>query len=147
MHDSRMIADVVPPGTCAIENVSGSRIATPFAPPRPGSTPMITPRMIPANISPTFFSESAMTKPCRSAWISSTSGDPEQGFQRALGQRDLEPHFEDHEEHDTVADAHRSRLPPSVLAQPAHEESDEDRRSDVDAGPADQPDIDCSRQE
>jgi len=34
---------VVPPGDCAIEKVSGSRMATPFAPPRPGSTPMITP--------------------------------------------------------------------------------------------------------
>ncbi|CKZ02475.1 Uncharacterised protein [Mycobacterium tuberculosis] len=28
-------------------NVSGSRIATPLAPPRPGSTPMITPSKIP----------------------------------------------------------------------------------------------------
>ena len=31
MHDSMMIADVG-----GIENVSGSRIATPLAPPRPG---------------------------------------------------------------------------------------------------------------
>ena len=28
-----------------IVNVSGSRIAMPFAPPRPGSTPMMTPRL------------------------------------------------------------------------------------------------------
>ena len=34
-----------------IVNVSGSRIATPLAPPRPGSTPMITPSMMPTNIS------------------------------------------------------------------------------------------------
>ena len=34
-----------------IVNVSGSRIATPFAPPSPGSTPMITPRTTPMNIS------------------------------------------------------------------------------------------------
>ena len=33
-----------------IENVSGSRIATPLAPPRPGSTPMITPSRIPITI-------------------------------------------------------------------------------------------------
>ena len=33
-----------------IENVSGSRIATPFAPPSPGSTPMITPSRIPITI-------------------------------------------------------------------------------------------------
>src|SRR5215217_5950477 len=38
MQDSMMIAEVGD-----IENVSGSRIATPLAPPRPGSTPMITP--------------------------------------------------------------------------------------------------------
>src|SRR6185436_16692587 len=118
MHDSRMIADVVPPGTCAIENVSGSRIATPFAPPRPGSTPMMTPRMMPANISATFLSESATTKPCSSDWISSTSGDSEQVFERPLGQRDLEPDLEDQEEHDAVADADRRRLPPPVVAEP-----------------------------
>ena len=31
--------------------VSGSRIATPLAPPRPGSTPMMTPSMMPTSIS------------------------------------------------------------------------------------------------
>ena len=31
--------------------VSGSRIATPLAPPRPGSTPMMTPSRMPMNIS------------------------------------------------------------------------------------------------
>ena len=30
-------------------NVSGSRIATPLAPPRPGSTPMITPSTMPTD--------------------------------------------------------------------------------------------------
>jgi hypothetical protein len=45
MHDSMMIAEVGD-----IENVSGSRIATPFAPPSPGSTPMITPSRIPITI-------------------------------------------------------------------------------------------------
>ena len=33
-----------------IENVSGSRIATPLAPPRPGNTPMTTPSMMPTNM-------------------------------------------------------------------------------------------------
>ena len=31
MHESRMIAEVAPPGVCAMPKVSGSRIATPFA--------------------------------------------------------------------------------------------------------------------
>ncbi len=35
-----------------IVNVSGSRMAMPLAAPRPGSTPMITPRTMPRNIRP-----------------------------------------------------------------------------------------------
>jgi hypothetical protein len=33
-----------------IENVSGSRIATPLAPPSPGKTPMMTPSTMPTII-------------------------------------------------------------------------------------------------
>lgn len=71
MHDSKMIADVVPPSDCAIENVSGRSIATPFAPPKPGRTPMITPRITPANISRIFFKVRAIAKPCINELISS----------------------------------------------------------------------------
>ena len=42
MDVSRMIAEVG-----GIVNVSGSRIATPFAPPSPGSTPMMVPSTMP----------------------------------------------------------------------------------------------------
>jgi hypothetical protein len=45
MQDSMMIAEVGD-----MENVSGSRIATPLAPPRPGSTPMMTPSMMPTSM-------------------------------------------------------------------------------------------------
>jgi hypothetical protein len=48
MHVNMMIADVG-----GIENVNGSRIATPLAPPRPGSTPMMTPSRMPMHISST----------------------------------------------------------------------------------------------
>ena len=51
--------------------VGGSSIATPFAPPRPGNTPMMTPRMTPANISTRFFRDSAIAKPCINDWTSS----------------------------------------------------------------------------
>src|SRR5438105_445924 len=142
MQESRMIAEVVPPGLCAIEKVSGSRIATPLAPPRPGSTPMMTPSTMPTNISARFFHVRTIRKPCASDWSSSISYDrrssiqAEQRLERPLGQRDLEPHLEDEEEHHAVADAHRGDLPPRVLAEPAHEEGDEDRRGRVDAGPA-----------
>src|SRR5262249_55474020 len=129
------------------EKVSGSRIATPFAPPRPGSTPMITPRMMPTNISATFFRLSATTKPCSSDWISSMMRvhglvQPQKALDDAFRQRHLEPDLEDEEEHHAVADADRGDLPPRVLAQPAHEEGDEQHRSDVDAEPADQADVD-----
>jgi hypothetical protein len=45
MQDSMMIAEVGD-----MENVSGSKMATPLAPPRPGSTPMMTPSMMPTSI-------------------------------------------------------------------------------------------------
>ncbi|MND07186.1 hypothetical protein D3C83_290050 [compost metagenome] len=45
MQESMMIAEVGD-----MLNVSGSRIATPFAPPRPGRTPMITPSTMPTSI-------------------------------------------------------------------------------------------------
>src|SRR3982750_966513 len=101
MHESRMIAVVVPPGLCAIENVSGSRIATPLAPPSPGSTPMITPSTIPANISIRLNHDRATTKPSNRCWISCIAArlcEPEGRFERSLGQRDLEPDLEHEEE-------------------------------------------------
>ena len=62
MQLSMMIAEVG-----GIVKVSGSRIATPLAPPSPGSTPMSTPRMMPMNISITFIGLSTTAKPCISA--------------------------------------------------------------------------------
>ena len=53
-----------------IENVSGSRIATPLAPPRPGSTPMMTPSTMPTNISRKLNGVSTTAKPWNSALIS-----------------------------------------------------------------------------
>ena len=65
-----MIADVAPPGCCAIVNVSGSRIATPFAPPRPGNTPISTPNVTPANMRARLNHVIAMAKPPIRDWIS-----------------------------------------------------------------------------
>lgn len=56
-----------------IVNVRGSRIATPLAPPRPGSTPISTPRMMPTNIRPMFIGVRITEKPCIRALISSIS--------------------------------------------------------------------------
>src|SRR3970282_2169317 len=128
-----MTAEVAPPGVCAMPKVSGSRMATPLAPPSPGSTPMIRPRSTPGNISATVGGVSATPKPGISAVISpmsvrrpSVQSDP--GFHRALGQGHLEPHLEDQVEAHHGGEAHKRHPPPRVLAKPAHEEADEQHR-------------------
>src|SRR6266576_121499 len=149
MHESRMIAEVVPPGCCAIENVRGSRMATPFAPPKPGSTPMMMPRTTPTNISSRLSGDSATPNPCISALTSSTQPplgaraaagrvrrhgalvEPQRGLERPFGKRHREPYFEDQEKRD--ADAYRDRhdLDPGILAQVPHEVRDIERGCDV----------------
>src|SRR5579871_3790927 len=138
MQESRMIAEVVPPGCCAMPKVSGSRIATPFAPPRPGSTPMITPSTIPASMSSRLNGDSATPKPWISALISSTCRlyplrEAEGGLERPFGQRHREPGLEDQEKCHADADRHRRDLDPRVLADLPHEIGDIDRRGDVEA--------------
>jgi hypothetical protein len=66
MHDSITMAEVGD-----IVKVSGSRIATPLAPPRPGSTPISTPSVMPTNIRPMFMGVSTTAKPCIRALSSS----------------------------------------------------------------------------
>src|SRR3970040_1313062 len=123
MQESMMMAEVGD-----MVKVSGSRIATPFAPPRPGSTPMTTPRITPTNINAMLVGERATLKPCSSDWISSISAQAQQVFQRTLRQRHLEPFLEHQVEDHRGAEAHGGHLPPRVLAQPAHEEADEQHR-------------------
>src|SRR6478735_5660392 len=80
MQDKRMIAEVG-----GMLKVSGNRMATPLAPPRPGSTPMMTPSTTPVNISTRFISVIATPKPWISDWISSIappSIQPEPAFDR-----------------------------------------------------------------
>src|SRR5215218_3644454 len=109
MQDSRMIAEVAPPGCCAMENVSGSRIATPLAPPRPGSTPMSTPRLTPASINMRLNQDRATAKPPISELISCMPvalAEAEEVFDGPLRERHLEPHLEHEEEgeHDAHGD-------------------------------------------
>ena len=58
MQESMMIAEVG-----GMEKVSGSRIAMPFAPPRPGSTPTMMPSVTPMNIRSRLNGVSATAKP------------------------------------------------------------------------------------
>src|SRR5712692_162327 len=156
MHESRMIAEFVPPGCCAIEKVRGSRMATPFAPPRPGSTPMMIPRMTPTNISNRLNGDSATPNPCISALISSTQPplgadgsvhrhralvESQCSLERPFGKRHREPYFEYQEKRD--ADAYRDRhdLDPGVLAQVPHEVGDIDSGCDVETQRRDHRDV------
>src|SRR5215217_7332444 len=59
MQDSITIADVG-----SIVKVSGSRIATPLGPPRPGNTPTKIPSTNPNIISSSVFQVSSTAKPC-----------------------------------------------------------------------------------
>src|SRR5258708_17992453 len=156
MHESGMIAEVVPRGCCAIEKVRGSRMATPFAPPRPGSTPMMIPRMTPTNISNRLNGDNATPNPWISALISSTQPplgadgsvhrhgalvEPQRSLERPFGKRHREPYFEDQEKRD--ADAYRDRhdLDPGVFAQVPHEVGDIERGRDVETQGRDHRDI------
>src|SRR6476660_968141 len=67
MQESMMMAEVG-----GIVKVSGSRMATPLAPPRPGSTPMITPSRMPTSIRARLYQDRATLKPPISELISST---------------------------------------------------------------------------
>src|SRR4029450_13097590 len=108
MHDSMMIADVG-----GIENVSGSRMATPLAPPRPGSTPMSTPSRMPTSMKTRFFQVRATAKPCiRLPMSSNMASEAEHVFDRPLWKRHEEPDFEQHEDRHRHADADERRGQP-----------------------------------
>src|SRR6476661_751479 len=132
MHDSMMIAEVGD-----IVKVSGSRMATPFAPPRPGSTPIRTPRVMPTSISSMFIGVSTTPKPWKRAlssvmerWCDSVAAEGER-IDGALEQRHLEPDLE-HEEEDGGGDhGHGHALGVAELSQHDHEDRDVDRRRDV----------------
>src|SRR3954451_11961470 len=146
MQESMMMADV----GCIVK-VSGSRIATPFGPPRPGSTPMTIPSTSPIAIMPMVYHVGATAKPCRSELRSSTSTFPrsrlersvaEQRFQRAFGQRHQKLDFEKPEQNRVQSDADQQRLDPAVFIHHAHEARGEHGRSNVGPDPLYRSDID-----
>src|SRR3546814_5479571 len=67
MQDSMMIAEVGD-----MLKVSGNRMATPLAPPSPGSTPMSTPSVIPMNMYRQFMGSARTPKPAISELNAST---------------------------------------------------------------------------
>src|SRR4249919_1939722 len=96
MHESITIAEVG-----SIVNVSGSRIATPFGPPSPGSTPTKMPRTRPTIIRMSVFHVIRTVKPWTSRLSASIAASvAQQGFDRALRHDDVEGDLEgDKHEH------------------------------------------------
>src|SRR5919204_4930407 len=77
-------------------NVSGSRMATPLAPPSPGSTPMMVPSMMPTTATNRLNGVTAIWKPSR-RFSRPIRLESQPGLERALGHRHQEPALE-HEE-------------------------------------------------
>src|SRR5678815_1927273 len=147
MHESITIAEVGD-----IVKVSGSRIATPLAPPSPGSTPIRTPSVMPTNIRPMLSGVRTTRKPCSSEFSASmracrSVAQERQRREAALEERHLEPDFEHGEEERVDGDADQDRLPHRVLAEHDHERRDVDRRGDVDADEDDRDDVEDRRHE
>src|SRR5215510_2378989 len=99
MHDSITMAEVG-----SIVKVSGSRMATPFGPPRPGSTPTKIPSTRPTIMRASVFQVSNTLKPYTRRPNASVTVFPlvtEQGFER--------PFRHDHVEGDLEGDEHDER--------------------------------------
>src|SRR6186713_1213374 len=101
MHESITMADVG-----SMVNVMGSRMATPFGPPRPGSTPTKMPSTSPSSIIARIFHVKRTAKPCSRRLTASISRDwrspPEQRFDRPLRHDHVEREVEggEHDEHE-----------------------------------------------
>src|SRR6266545_2726351 len=122
---SRMMAEVG-----GIEKVSGRRMATPLAPPSPGSTPMMVPSVMPMTARNKLWGWSATWKP-RSRFSKPMALVTEPGFQGPLGHRYQEPGLEDQEGDEGEARAHDEHCRPRVAADPAHVAPHVERRRQV----------------
>src|SRR6266404_1160633 len=128
MQDSITIAEVG-----SIVNVSGSRIATPFGPPSPGSTPTKMPSTRPMIIKVMIFQVMRTAKPCSSNPNASMTGflAAERRFERALWHDDVKGDVEGHEHHCGEYESGQQGLPPRDLADQAHEAGDQEKARDI----------------
>src|SRR6266403_3018162 len=146
MHDSITIADVG-----SMVNVSGSRIATPFGPPSPGSTPTKMPSTSPTIISASVFQVSRTAKPCinrpkasmQISWFAhdlirkllSTFRDhalvAKSRFQRPLRHDDVKGDIEGHEHDSGEQKGGEQRFPERDASDHAHEGGDQQEARDI----------------
>src|SRR6267142_483491 len=118
MQDSITMAEVG-----SMVKVSGSRIATPFGPPSPGSTPTKMPSTSPTIISMSIFQLIRTAKPCRRRPNASMELSlPAEGrFERPFRHDDVERDIESHEHDRGENEGGQHRLPHRNLANRAHE--------------------------
>src|SRR5215212_5875156 len=106
-----------------IVNVSGRRMATPFAPPSPGSTPMIVPSAMPTTAMNRLNGVTATWNP-RKRFSRPIASEPQPGLERPLRHREQEPALEDDEREQRHAEREHGDGDPSVVADPAHVDAD-----------------------
>src|SRR5258707_11569021 len=134
MHDSITIADVG-----SMVNVSGNRIATPFGPPSPGSTPTKMPSTSPTIIRRIVFQVSRTAKPCINkpkASIEDLSWFPhalvaEGRFERSLRHDDVKRDIEGHEHDRREQKGGEQRFPQRDPSDHAHEGGDQEEARDI----------------
>src|SRR6185295_11056567 len=119
----------------SIVKVSGSRMATPLGPPRPGSTPTKTPRRRPTIISDSVFHVRSTANPCIRRPRASIASVAEKPFDRALGHDDVERDFERDEHDEREQQARHQRLPQHDATDYAHEARDQQEARRIDPQP------------
>src|SRR3981081_3513006 len=121
MQDIITIAEVG-----SMVKVSGSRIATPFGPPRPGSTPTKMPSTRPTIISASVFHVSRTAKPCINKPKASMEGSlvPEGRFERSLWHDDVKRDIEGHEHDRCEQESGEQRFPQRDPSDHSHEGRD-----------------------
>src|SRR5215475_10091213 len=130
MQDSITMAEVG-----SIVKVSGSRIATPFGPPRPGSTPTKMPSTSPTIISASVFQVRSTVKPCSSRPKASIALIPEERLERTLRHDDVEGDVEGDEHGEREQQRREQRLPQRDAADDRHETGDQQEAGDVEPEP------------
>src|SRR5215831_16496916 len=130
MHESITMAEVG-----SIVNVSGNSIATPFGPPRPGSTPTKMPSTSPTIIKASVFHVSRTPKPCRSSAKASMKSISKQGFEGALRHDDVEGDIERDEHGHREHEARQQRLPERDASDQPHKAGDQQEAGDIEPEP------------
>src|SRR4051812_34069048 len=130
MQDSITMAEVG-----SMVKVSGSRMATPLGPPRPGSTPTKMPSTRPTTISEMIFQVISTAKPCINNPKASIVNvlATESRFDRPLRHDDVEGDIEGDEHDRGEHEGGEQRLPQGDLADHAHEAGDQHETRDIDA--------------